>query len=186
MPLLGSALDTTRVIDSNLGFDWGAEQDYQMVRFVRIAAEEKSDAAALSEVEILAVGDKVSLGVIERGGSFAHGLLARDPQNMFDGNMNSFAVIVTSGGTKGGWREGGMWQVDLGALFWVDELFIYFQNRGAALSSFLFEGLHHSSRYKLPQNFANFSELVTIYGKEIDAASGILLFPSGAGGWGSA
>jgi hypothetical protein len=43
-----------------------------------------------------------------------------------------------------------------------------------------------STRYKLPQNFANFSELVTIYGKEIDAASGILLFPSGAGGWGSA
>ncbi|HIL09948.1 MAG TPA: hypothetical protein EYG11_14700, partial [Candidatus Latescibacteria bacterium] len=63
---------------------------------------------------------------------------------------DSFAVIVTSGGTKGGWREGGMWwQVDLGALFWVDELFMYFQNRGEALSSFLFEGLHHGRGFNL-------------------------------------
>ena len=150
VPLLGSALDTTRVIDSDLGFDLTAEQDFQVVRFVRIAAEEKSAAAALAEVEIVSAGDNVSLGVIERGGSFMHGLLARDPQNMFDGNMDSFAVIVTSGGSKGGWREGGMWwQVDLGALFWVDELFMYFQNRGEALSSFLFEGLHHGRGFNL-------------------------------------
>lgn len=150
VPLLGSALDTTRVIDSGLGYDLGSEQNYQMVRFVRVVVDEQSAGAALAEVQITAVGDNLSLGVLERGGSFDFGQVARDPQNMFDGNMDSFAVIVTSGGTKGGWREGGMWwQVDLGALFWIDELFIYFQNRGEALSSFLFEGLHHGRGFNL-------------------------------------
>ena len=43
----------------------------------------------------------------QRGGRFEHGLLAREPQNMFDGNMDTFGNILTSGGTKGGWREGG-------------------------------------------------------------------------------
>ena len=88
--------------------------------------------------------------MLERGGSFDFGQTARDPQNMFDGNMDTFAVIVTSGGTKGGWREGGMWwQVDLGALFWIDEMFMYFQDRGEALSSFLFEGLHQGRGFNL-------------------------------------
>lgn len=150
VPLFGSDLDTTRVIDSGLGIDLVSEQDYQVVRFVRIVVDEKSAGAALAEVEVLAVGDNLSLGVLERGGSFDFGQTARDPQNMFDGNMDTFAVIVTSGGTKGGWREGGMWwQVDLGALFWIDEMFMYFQDRGEALSSFLFEGLHQGRGFNL-------------------------------------
>ena len=150
VPLLGSDLDTTRVIDGYFDIDLGREQHFQMVRMVRVVIDELQADAALGEVEVFAAGDNLSLGVLERGGSFVHGLLARDPQNMFDGNMDSFAVIVTSGGTKGGWREGGMWwQVDLGALFWVDELFMYFQTRGEALSSFLFEGLHHGRGFDL-------------------------------------
>jgi len=148
VPLLSSGLDTTRVLDSGLGYDLADEKDYQVVRFIRVVADEKSAGAALAEVEVIAVGDNVSLGVLDRGGSFDFGLVARDPQNMFDGNMDTFAVIVTSGGTKGGWREGGMWwQADLGALYWIDEAFIYFQNRGEALSSFLFGNLHQGRGY---------------------------------------
>ncbi len=150
IPMVGDALDTTRVIDPGLDVDLGAEQDYRVVRFVRLVVDEKSADVALSEIEVISAGDNVSLGTLERGGSFNFGLLARDPQNMFDGNMDTFAVIVTSGGTKGGWREGGMWwQVDLGAQFWLDELFMYFQDRGEALSSFLFEGLHHGRGFNI-------------------------------------
>ena len=51
---------------------------------------------------------------------------------------------------EGGWREGGLWwQVDLGALFWIDELFIYFKTRGEGTSSFLFERLHHGRGYNI-------------------------------------
>ena len=150
LPLLGSALDTTRVLDADRDVDLSAEQDFQMVRLIRITADEKSSDAALSEIEVLAQGDNVSLGTLERGGHFEHGLLAREPQNMFDGNMDTFGNILTSGGTKGGWREGGLWwQVDLGALFWLDELFIYFKTRGEGTSSFLFEGLHHGRGYNI-------------------------------------
>ena len=150
IPLLGSALDTTRVIDADRSVDLNAEQDFQMVRLIRIVADEKSRDAALAEIEVLAEGDNVSLGTLERGGRFEHGLLAREPQNMFDGNMDTFGNILTSGGTKGGWREGGLWwQVDLGALFWIDEMFIYFQTRGEGTSSFLFEGLHHGRGYNI-------------------------------------
>lgn len=148
--LRGSELDTTRVIDGEVEVDLLAEQNYQMVRLVRIVVDEQSPDAALAEVGVLAQGDNVSLGTLARGGSFEHGLLARGPQNMFDGNMDTFGNILTSGGTKGGWREGGLWwQADLGALFWVDEMFIYFQTRGEGTSSFLFEGLHHGRGYNL-------------------------------------
>ncbi|MCY4606752.1 MAG: hypothetical protein OXE49_21175 [Gemmatimonadetes bacterium] len=150
IPLLGSALDTTRVLDADRDVDLNAEQDFQMVRLIRITADEKSSDAALAEVEVATVGDNVSLGVLARGGSFDNGLLAGDPQNMFDGNMDTSANIITSGGTKGGWREGGLWwQVDLGALFWIDEMFIYFKTRGEGTSSFLFEGLHHGRGYNI-------------------------------------
>ena len=150
IPLLGSALDTTRMIDADRSVDLKAEQDFQVVRLIRVTADEQSSDAALAEIEVLAQGDNVSLGTLERGGRFEHGLLARGPQNMFDGNMDTFGNILTSGGTKGGWREGGMWwQVDLGALFWIDEMFIYFQTRGEGTSSFLFEGLHHGRGYNI-------------------------------------
>ena len=150
IPLLGSALDTTRALDADRSVDLQAEQDVQTVRLIRIAADEKSRDAALAEVEVAAVGDNVSLGVLARGGSFDNGLLAGDPQNMFDGNMDTSANIITSGGTKGGWREGGLWwQVDLGALFWIEEMFVYFQTRGEGTSSFLFEGLHHGRGYNI-------------------------------------
>ena len=150
IPLLGSALDTTRVLDADRDVDLNAEQDFQMVRLIRITADEKSSDAALAEIEVLSQGDNVSLGTLERGGRFEHGLLAREPQNMFDGNMDTFGNILTSGGTKGGWREGGLWwQVDLGALFWIDEMFIYFKTRGEGTSSFLFEGLHHGRGYNI-------------------------------------
>ena len=150
LPLWGSALDTARVIDPAISVDLDTEQDFQVVRLIRVVADEKSSDAALAEIEVLAQGDNVSLGTLERGGRFEHGLLAREPQNMFDGNMDTFGNILTSGGTKGGWREGGMWwQVDLGALFWIDEMFIYFQTRGEGTSSFLFEGLHHGRGYNI-------------------------------------
>ena len=141
--------DVTRVIDENLGLDPAALNTFRMVRFVRVRADEKSADAALAEVEVITAGDNISLGVLTRGGSFDNGLLAREPQNMFDGITDTYGNIFTVQ-SKGGWRESGVWwSVDLGALFWLDEAFIYWQHRGEGLSSFLFEGLQAGSGYQI-------------------------------------
>lgn len=141
--------DVTRVIDESLELEPAALNTYRMVRFVRVRADEKSADAALAEVEVIAVGDNISLGVLARGGRFDNGLLAREPQNMFDGITDTYGNIFTVK-TKGGWRESGVWwAVDLGALFWLDEAFIYWQNRGEGQSSFLFEGLHAGTGYQI-------------------------------------
>ena len=141
--------DITRVIDGNLGLEPAALNTFRMVRFVRVRADEKSAAAALAEVEVITAGDNISLGVLARGGSFDNGLLAREPQNMFDGITDTYGNIFTVQ-TKGGWRESGVWwAVDLGALFWLDEAFIYWQHRGEGLSSFLFEGLQAGTGYQI-------------------------------------
>ena len=141
--------DVTRVIDENLGLEPAALNTFRMVRFVRVRADEKSADAALAEVEVIAAGDNIGLGVLTRGGSFDNGLLAREPQNMFDGITDTYGNIYTVK-TKGGWRESGVWwSVDLGALFWLDEAFIYWQNRGEGQSSFLFQGLHAGTGYQI-------------------------------------
>ena len=141
--------DVTRVIDENLGLEPAALNTFRMVRFVRVRSDEKSADAALAEVEVISTGDNISLGVLARGGSFDNGLLAREPQNMFDGITDTYGNIYTVK-TKGGWRESGVWwSVDLGALFWLDESFIYWQNRGEGQSSFLFQGLHAGTGYQI-------------------------------------
>lgn len=141
--------DTSRVIDEGLVFDEEKFKNFRVVRFVRIRANEKSADAALAEVEVIAAGENVSLGVLERGGGFDNGLLARSPQNMFDGIMDTYANIFTVQ-SKGGWRESGVWwSVDLGAQFQIDEAFVYWQTRGEGLSSFLFGNLQAGTGYEL-------------------------------------
>jgi hypothetical protein len=146
--MVGKA-DTVRVIDEGLEFDEEKLKNFRVVRFVRIRANEKSADAALAEVEVIAAGENVSLGVIERGGGFDNGLLAREPQNMFDGIMDTYGNIFTVQ-SKGGWRQSGVWwSVDLGAQFLIDEAFVYWQTRGEGLSSFLFGNLQAGAGYEL-------------------------------------
>lgn len=122
IPLQSSTIDTTYILEQGVNGEKG--RNFRPVQFVAFVAEEQNQHAALAEMELLAVGDNVSLGVLERGGSFGNGLIARNPQQMFDGDMDTHSNVFTVT-TDEGWREGGVWwQVDLGALFWIDELFI--------------------------------------------------------------
>ncbi|MSR83225.1 MAG: hypothetical protein EXS58_09930 [Candidatus Latescibacteria bacterium] len=146
---LSGSLDTTFVLEKGIGVDPKQKDHYRMVQFIRIAADAPSEDAALAEVEVVGVGDNVSLGTLERGGSFANGLLAREPQNMFDGFMDTYANIFTVK-TKGGWKESGVWwQVDLGGLFWIDEIFLYWKTRGEALSFFVSDGFSVGEGYEI-------------------------------------
>lgn len=147
---LADNLDTTRVVGQSLDVDMGREAAYRMVQFIRIRVEDQSADAALAEIEVIGVGDNISLGTLARGGTFTNGLLAPQPQNMFDGIMDTYGNILNGGFSKGGWQEGGLWwQVDLGAQFWVDEIFIYWQERGEGLSSFLYDFFNAGSGYQI-------------------------------------
>ena len=128
---LGGRRDTTRVLDAGLEVDLTTESRFRTVQYIRIGADEKSEEAALAEVEVLAVGDNISLGVLDRGGAFQAGLVTRDPQFMVDGDMNTHVNKFTVYRAITGWRNEGLWwELDLGAQFWIDELFIYYNEPG--------------------------------------------------------
>ena len=145
--------DTTKLVDPDLDVDLETESRHRGVQFILFQADEVTPDASLAELEVLAVGDNVSIGVLERGGSFRNGRLTGQPQNMFDGNMDTNAgiVTVTYGGRElRGWEESGVWwEVDLGALFWLDGIYIYNKQRGEALSSFSSDRLNSGSGFQI-------------------------------------
>ena len=145
--------DTTKLLDQSVDVDLEAESRHRTIQFILIQADAITLDAALAEVVVMAAGDNISLGTLRRGGSFTSGVLTGLPQNMFDGNMDTNAgiVTVTYGGRElRGWEESGVWwEVDLGALFWLDDLYIYNKQRGEALSSFQSDRLNSGSGFEI-------------------------------------
>ena len=124
IPLFYASRDSALILDEGIEVDPAVKNEYRVVQRIRIEVEEKSPNAALAEVSVRAVGDNISLGVQQRG-SFVNGINSVDPQNLFDGDMNTNNLIGSSYGSLG-WKEGGVWfGVDLGATFFVDEFFLY-------------------------------------------------------------
>ena len=133
IPLAYLGTDSTYVLDASLAIERERERRYQVIQYLIVEADEQHADAALAEIEVLAVGDNVSLGTAERGGSFLEGGRTTGAAQMFDGNMDSFALLTSA---EGGWRAAGVWwRVDLGAVFFLDELFIYFSQLGEGLRS---------------------------------------------------
>ena len=133
IPLEYLRTDSTYVLDEGLALDLEREQRFQVVQYIIIEIDEHSPGVGLAEVEVLAVGDNVSLGTAGRGGSFLEGGRTTGAALMFDGDMDSFALLTSA---EGGWQQAGVWwRVDLGAVFFLDELFIYFSQLGEGLRS---------------------------------------------------
>ena len=124
IPLGFTARDSVLQLDEGLGLDAVAKNNYRVIQRIRIEAEEKTPNAALAEIEIRGIGDNISIGTMQRG-RFVNGVNSVDPQNLFDADMNTNNLIGSSYGSLG-WKEGGVWfGVDLGAVFFVDEFFLY-------------------------------------------------------------
>ena len=133
IPLEYLGTDSTYVLDEGLALDFEREKRFQVIQYIIIEIDEHSPGVALAEVEVLAVGDNVSLGTAGRGGSFLEGGRTTGAALMFDGDMDSFALLTSA---EGGWHDAGVWwRVDLGAVFFLDELFIYFSQLGEGLRS---------------------------------------------------
>ncbi|MDE2740675.1 MAG: hypothetical protein OXI58_03750 [Gemmatimonadota bacterium] len=133
IPLEYLGTDSTYVLDASLDIERERERRYQVIQYIIVEADEQHPDAALAEIEVLAVGDNVSLGTAERGGSFLEGGRTTGAALMFDGDMDSFALLTSA---EGGWRDAGVWwRVDLGAVFFLEEIFIYFSQLGEGLRS---------------------------------------------------
>ena len=113
---------------------------WQMIQFLRFLVDEDQEDGALAEIEVIAVGDNISLVVEENGGTFVNGSRATDPFFLLDGNLNTYSVVAANDQfaySRGPAFEGGLWwQVDLGATYWVDDAFLYWQKAGERLSNF--------------------------------------------------
>ena len=128
IPLEYPATDTVLAVDPNLALDHAFENRYQVVQYISIVVEDQSPEAALAEVAVLAVGDNISIGTPQRG-AFLNGTVAAAPENLFDADINT-NNLITSGRGDQGWEAAGTWfYVDLGAVFFIDELFLYVLRR---------------------------------------------------------
>ena len=133
IPLEYLGSDSTYVLDEGLALDLEREKRFQVIQYIIIEIDEHTPGVGLAEVEVLAVGDNVSLGTASRGGGFLEGGRTTGAALMFDGDMDSFALLTSA---EGGWLEAGVWwRVDLGAVFFLDELFMYFSQLGEGLRS---------------------------------------------------
>ena len=130
IPLQYSAQDTVIAVDPGMDLDLAFENRYQVIQYLSIVAEEQHADAALGEVEVWSVGDNISIGSQQRG-SFLNGTVAAAPVNLFDADINTNNLITSGRGASArGWEATGTWfYVDMGAVFFVDELFIYVLRR---------------------------------------------------------
>lgn len=124
IPLEYTTFDSVIAVDPAMNLDLEFENRYQVVQYISIVAEEQHADAAIAEIEVLSVGDNISIGARERG-NFVNGTVAAAPENLFDADLNT-NNLITSGRGDQGWEDAGTWfYVDLGAVFFVDELFLY-------------------------------------------------------------
>lgn len=124
IPLEFSANDTTLIVDADLPVDPGSRDQYQLIQYVNITAEEQNADGALAEVEVIGIGDNISINT-DRRGTISDGFNTNDTANLFDSDLNSNNSFSSTSGELG-WKDGGVFfGVDLGAVFFVDEMFIY-------------------------------------------------------------
>ena len=127
IPLAFDLQDSAQVLDPSRDVDVEEFNQYRLIQYINFTVEDFDPEGALAEIEVIAVGDNVSLGNDQRG-SIIDGLTARSTENILDGDMNTASSILPVGfeGRVRTWEEQGTWFfIDLGAVFWIDELFLY-------------------------------------------------------------
>ncbi|MBT4981109.1 MAG: hypothetical protein HOL51_17495 [Gemmatimonadetes bacterium] len=125
IPLSFSGRDSTMVVDADLDFTPEQRDQYRMIQYIQIISEEQNEDAALAEIEVIGIGDNIALGTHLRGG-FVEGDNTGSTPNLFDADLNTNHTMTDCRGAVAGWADGGTWfRVDLGATFFVDEMFIY-------------------------------------------------------------
>ena len=127
IPLSFDLQDSAQVVDPNLDIEPADIAQFRLVQYVNFNVEAIDPEGALAEIEVIAVGDNISLGTLRRG-TVIDGLTARGNEDILDADMNTGNAIIPVAyeGRVRSWQEQGTWfYIDLGATFWLDGLFIY-------------------------------------------------------------
>ena len=124
IPLNYAARDSAMVVDADLDLSREARDNYRLIQYIQIFSEEQNEDAALAEIEVVGIGDNIALGTHVRGG-FVEGDNTGSSPNLFDGNLNTNHTMTDCRGQFSEWTEGTWFRVDLGATFFIDEIFIY-------------------------------------------------------------
>ena len=126
-PLAFDIQDSAQVVDTDLDIDQADIDKFRLIQYINFTIEDFDLEGALAEIEVITAGDNISIGNDQRG-SIIDGLTARSTENILDGDMNTASSILPVGfeGRVRTWEEQGTWFfIDLGAVFWIDELFLY-------------------------------------------------------------
>lgn len=113
--------------------------DFGQVKYVRVILNSKSTSPALAELEVCALGDNIALGTDERGGSLEVHSDYRNGPNIKDGDLTTrwLFPILTDETWNAGYGDdpvGGAWFVwDLGTVFWLDRIVVWFGGPAYAL-----------------------------------------------------
>ncbi|MBT7417625.1 MAG: hypothetical protein HN780_03795 [Gemmatimonadetes bacterium] len=106
-----------------------------LVRVIRVEIEEFVEGAGIADISISAIGDNISMGMIQRGGSIE---LITDLQqvlagaeNMVDGDIVTNWAMQTYHQTQTGFDIFNRIIFDLGAHYWVDQVRIIGEPAGA-------------------------------------------------------
>ena len=127
IPLSFDLQDSAQVVDPNLDIELADIAQFRLVQYVNFNVESIDPEGALAEIEVITVGDNISLGTLRRG-TVIDGLTARGNDGILDADMNTGNAIIPVAyeGRVRSWQEQGTWfYIDLGATFWIDGLFIY-------------------------------------------------------------
>lgn len=104
------------------------EIDFELspLRFIRIEADRPTPGARLAELEVLSIGDNLSLGLRERGGNVDILNEIGGEKEGFDSPGKSGAIIdgdlVSNWTYKGPSERDAEFTLDLGAVFWIDRI----------------------------------------------------------------
>ena len=125
IPLRYAGRDSALVFDLDLDLTPAERNHYRLIQYIQIISEEQNANAALAEVEVIGIGDNIAIGTSLRG-NFREGDGTGSTPNLFDANLNTNNTVTGCRGNLSGWAEGGTWfRADLGATFFIDEMFLY-------------------------------------------------------------
>ncbi len=125
IPLRYAGRDSALVIDPDLDLTPAERNNYQLIQYIQIISEEQNADAALAEIEVIGIGDNIAIGTSQRG-NFVEGDGTGSTFNLFDANLNTNNTVTGCRGDLSEWAEGGTWfRADLGATFFIDEMFLY-------------------------------------------------------------
>jgi len=127
IPLSFLSKSVSRILGPDSDVDPKEKYQHRLLQYINFTVEAVDPQGALAEIEVVGVGDNVSIGVEHRG-LVLDGLTSVSNLSLFDANVNTNNAIapVAFAGRERSWLEQGTWfYADLGAIFWLDGAFVY-------------------------------------------------------------